>query len=160
MTDRKKGILDKIGNLIPGFKGYVIREEKRNDDNKLRDKLHALLKDSETEIINFQQELIKQGNISKCQEWEIVRKSINTLYSKIKYSSEGESSFFSNNQIKETELDLIYSYDLEISERVTLIYSITNSTIDEELSAVAINQQVKGILEKLSERSNFITQYK
>jgi viroplasmin and RNaseH domain-containing protein len=102
MTDRKKGILDKIGNLIPGFKGYVIREEKRNDDNKLRDKLHALLKDSETEIINFQQELIKQGNISKCQEWEIVRKSINTLYSKIKYSSEGESSFFSNNQIKDS----------------------------------------------------------
>jgi hypothetical protein len=160
MTDRKKGILDKIGNLIPGFKGYVIREEKRNDDNKLRDRLHSLLKDSETEIINFQQELIKQGNISKCQEWEIVRKSINTLCSKIKYSSEGESSFFSNNQIKETELDLIYSYDLELSERVNLIYSIINSTIDEEISAIAINQQVKGILEKLSERSNFITQYK
>ncbi len=160
MTDRKKGILDKIGNLIPGFKGYVIREEKRNDDNKLRDKLHTLLKDSETEIINFQQKLIKQANISKCQEWDIVRKSINTLYSKIKYSSDGESSFFSNNQIKENELDLIYSFDLEISERITLIYSITNSTIHEELSAVAIEQQIKGILEKLSERGNFINQYK
>jgi hypothetical protein len=32
MTKRESNILDKIGSLIPGYKGYAVRDEKRNDD--------------------------------------------------------------------------------------------------------------------------------
>ena len=160
MTDRKKGILDKIGNLIPGYKGYVIRDEKRNDDNKLRESISKQLINAEVEIINFQQVLIKEGNISKCQEWEIVRKSINTLNSKIKFSPEGETAFFTEHQIKETELDIIYSYDLEIAEKANNIYSTATSKITDALSLNSINNDIKEVLAKLSERSNFIIQFK
>ncbi len=33
--ERKDNILDKIGRLITGYKGYTIREEQRNADKKL-----------------------------------------------------------------------------------------------------------------------------
>ena len=44
------------------------------------------------------------------------KKIFNTLYSKIKYSTYGESSFFSEKQLKENELEEIYTYDIEFVE--------------------------------------------
>ena len=42
--DRKKNFFDFIGKLLPGYKGYVIRDEKRNTDKKLRDELNDYFK--------------------------------------------------------------------------------------------------------------------
>ena len=39
MTQKIRNFIEKIGNIIPGYKGYAIRDEKRNTDKKLRDEL-------------------------------------------------------------------------------------------------------------------------
>jgi|LauGreSBDMM110SN_4_FD.fasta_scaffold825675_1 hypothetical protein len=52
--ERKINLFDKIGNLIPGYKGYVIRDEKRNTDKKFRDELVSKLNQSEEYLIRYQ----------------------------------------------------------------------------------------------------------
>lgn len=160
MTTRRTNLFERIGNMIRGYKGYSLREEKRNTDKKLRDELSVIIKQSENTVITQQQQLVKTGEMQLCQEWEIARKALNTIFSKIKNASYGESSFFSDQQLKETELDEIYKIDLEMSERVHLILKTVEAEINEKLSAGFVNQQVREIDSILIKRTNFINQFK
>lgn len=160
MTIRKSNILDKIGSLVPGYKGYAVRDELRNTDKKLREHLAKIIQVAECLIILHQKTLIDANEMQSCKEWEISRKSLNTLFSKIKNSTYGESSFFSENQLKEEELEKIYSYDLEISERVSLISKTAQEEINEVLSSGFILQQIREIESIFIKRLDFINQYK
>ena len=160
MTQRKYTLLDKIGNLIPGYNGYANREEKRNSDKKFRDQLALEIQNDENLIISYQKVLIAEQEMNTCTEWEIARKSLNTLYSKIKNTSYGASSFFSENQLKEEELEEIYTFDLEIAERITLISKTVQEDQSEVLSPVHVLNQIKEIDKILTNRSNYINQHK
>ena len=160
MTLRKATFLDKIGSLIPNYLGYSVRSEMRNTEKQFRDEISILIRNAETKIVSFQKQLISCNEIILCQQWEISRKLINTLYSQIKNASYGESPFFAENQIKDEELEIIYKYDLEISERVALISKTVESEIDEPLSAGFIKQQVIAIDSIIIDRTNFINRFK
>ena len=160
MTTRRTNLFERIGNMIRGYKGYSLRDEKRNTDKKLRDELSGIIQLSEKTVITHQQQLLKTGEMQLCQEWEIARKALNTIFSKIKNASYGESSFFSDQQLKETELDEIYNIDLEMSERVHLILKTVEAEINETMSAAFVNQQVREIDSILIKRTNFINQFK
>lgn len=97
--ERKINLFDKIGNLIPGYKGYVIRDEKRNTDKKFRDELVSRLNQSEEFIIRYQKDLMKSDDVTNLTIWEQSRKALNTISTKIKHSNYGESSFFSEKQL-------------------------------------------------------------
>ena len=160
MTLRRTNFFERIGNMIRGYKGYALRDEKRNTDKKLRDELSGIIQQSENTVIKHQQQLVKTGEMKLCQEWEIARKALNTIFSKIKNATYGESSFFSDQQLKETELDEIYKIDLEMSERVHLILKTVEEEINETISAGFVNQQVREIDAILIKRTNFINQFK
>ena len=158
--ERKINLFDKIGNLIPGYKGYVIRDEKRNTDKKFRDELVSRLNQSEEFIIRYQKDLMKSDDVTKLTLWEQSRKALNTISIRIKHSTYGESSFFSEKQFKEDELDAIYNFDLELAEKVSLIVKTILSDIAEPLSAGLVLNQIFDIEQILSKRTNFINEYK
>lgn len=158
--ERKINLFDKIGNLIPGYKGYVIRDEKRNTDKKFRDELSSRLNESEKYLIHYQKELIPSNDIINLNQWEKARKALNTISTKIKHSTYGESSFFSEKQLKEDELDAIYNIDLELAEKVSLIVKTILSDIAEPLSAGLVLNQIFDIEQILLKRTNFINEYK
>jgi hypothetical protein len=160
MTTRKSNIFDKIGSLIPGYKGYAVRDELRNTDKKLREHLAKIIQEVESLIVLHQKTLIDANEMQSCKEWEISRKSLNTLFSKIKNCTYGESSFFSENQLKEEELEKIYDFDLEISERVSLISKTAQEEINQPLSSGFILQQIREIESIFIKRLDFINQHK
>ncbi len=160
MTQRRINFFERIGNHIRGYKGYATREEKRNTDKKMRDGLAEKIRQSEIAIINHQEQLLKTGEMQRCQEWEIARKALNTVYSQIKNAVYGESSFFSDQQLKEDELEEIYSLDLSMTEHVVLIAKTVEVDINEQMSAGFITQQVKGIVQIINKRTSFINQFK
>jgi hypothetical protein len=146
--------------MIRGYKGYALRDEMRNTDKKLRDELSGIIQQSEKAIIEHQQEIVRTAEMNLLQEWEKARKALNTINSQIKNTSYGESSFFSDQQLKETELDEIYAFDLEISERVNLILKTAEAEINETMSAGHILQQVRQIDKIMIKRTNFINRFK
>ena len=158
--ERKKNFFDFIGKLLPGYKGYVIREEKRNTDKKLRDELAKRIENAKLMIIDFQQDLIKKNEIAFCQEWDLLRKSVDTLFSKIKYAAHGESSFFSEKQLKEIELDEIYNLDLKLVENVNLVCNSVELYIQDSSNPKPINKMVRDIEIALDNRNNYINTFK
>ena len=112
--DRKKNIFDKIGALLPGYKGYSKREGRRSSHKILRENICLKINIIED---NFSDEMLNSGNDSKTiMNLEKARKEINNLSSKIKFLEYGATSFFNDSQIDENELTKIYQIDLEISD--------------------------------------------
>jgi hypothetical protein len=158
--ERRRNLFDKIGSYIRGYEGYVIREEKRNTDYKLREQLSKKIINTEKLIIAHQQQLISKNDIQTCQEWEIVRKALNTLTANIKLAPYGESSFFAENQLKENELEEIYNMDLQIAERIDLLCTLVTKHMNEVLTPAGIIQNIREVDAVIDKRAQFLKNFK
>ena len=157
---RTVNIIDRIGTLIPGYKGYTERDARRNIDKDLRVQISNNLSLTEKKIEQHCLSLVRNNQIQIAMEWEQIRKAINTLIPKIKNASYGVSSFFSDEQIKETELDKIYDMDLLLSERMKLFNEMIFENINEPIISVNIMKSLFEIDNLIIDRTNFINQFK
>ena len=142
--ERTVNILDKIGSLIPGYRGYAERDGRRNCDKQLRSILSSKLIECENTLVNRINEAITNSDKPLMRKIEVCRKLINTTQSKINYAPYGESGFFSDQQIKEDELMKIYHFDLDMAELVG------------EIENIILEHDVEIIMKKLSELDNVL----
>jgi len=141
---RTVNILDKIGSLIPGYRGYAERDGRRNCDKQLRSILSSKLIECENTLVNRINEAITNSDKPLMRKIEVCRKLINTTQSKINYAPYGESGFFSDQQIKEDELMKIYHFDLDMAEVVC------------EIENIILEHNIEVIMKKLSELDNIL----
>lgn len=148
-------IFDKIGSLIPGYKGYAGRDGRRNCDKILRDSVANTLSQAEKELNLTLIQLIKLKDTEKVEDFEELRKQTNTLISKVKFAPYGVSSYFADNQIKEEELEKIYQFDLELAEVSHQILQLTSKDQKESYRGNLNHLQVI-----LLNRNNYINDFK
>ena len=142
--ERPVNILDKIGLLIPGYRGYAERDGRRNCDKQLRSILSSKLIECENTLVNRINEAITNSDKPLMRKIEVCRKLINTTQSKINYAPYGESGLFSDQQIKEDELMKIYHFDLDMAEVVC------------EIENIILEHNIESIMKKLSELDNVL----
>jgi hypothetical protein len=142
--ERTVNILDKIGSLIPGYRGYAERDGRRNCDKQLRSILSSKLIECENTLVNRINEAITNSDKPLMRKIEVSRKLINTTQSKINYAPYGESGLFSDQQIKEDELMKIYHFDLDMAEVVC------------EIENIILEHNIESIMKKLSELDNVL----
>jgi hypothetical protein len=152
---RKINILDKIGSLIPGYKGYSERDSRRNCDKVLRTTIVSRLKNLEKIISSRIDQSIMDKDRELMREFELCRKEFNTLVSEIEYAPYGESSLFSDMQIKEEELMRIYQFDLEMVELSNVLLLEFEAILPKQ-----VDEKTRVLREKLNERNQFISDYK
>lgn len=152
---RQINFLDKLGSLIPGYKGYSERESRRNCDKLLRLTITKKLSDIEKKINSRIEESISSKDLDSMRKFESCRKDLNTLISEIAFSPYGESSLFSDVQLKEDELETIYKFDVSMME-------IANHIDDNYASCEATHMidSTSLLRSKLKERNEFISSHK
>ena len=153
--ERSKNIFDKIGSLVPGYRGYADRDSRRNCDKLLRNEIAKEILGNKSVINEKIKQEVKDKNFDALQDLEERRQSLRSLSEKIKYAPYGESSFFSDTQIKEDELKKIYQFDDEL---LSLLQSskqkITSMSINE------IDAHITSIVSSIEARNNFIKEHK
>ena len=112
--ERSKNIFDKIGSIIPGYMGYALRDARRNADKLLRNKISDEILKCEEHLYKRIKIKLKNNNFNLLEDLEECQKQLHTISEKVRYAVYGESSFFSESQIKENELQKIYKLDHEI----------------------------------------------
>ena len=160
IANRKRNIFDAIGKYIPGYAGYANRDERRNNDKKLRDIICTILNSSinniEVQLIN----LVKNENLVGAAKLETFRKELETLCAKIRTLPYGSSAFFSENQIQDEQLDLIYYYDERLLNSAGVL-STSFTKIEENIFEIeAASAALHLMKEILTERTNYIHEYK
>ncbi len=154
MSEEKafKEWIDKIAKSIPGFKGYYKKEERREIDQLLREKIANSLKAIKNVLNEKGQLVTKSGDLSPMDEIARVDKKLEKLSDSIRYADYGYSGFFDQKEISENTLRSIYNADSDLMEWARTFTS--GSTLDTDLDEISEN--IKTGFDLLEERSKII----
>lgn len=108
--------IKKILSKLPGFKGYVERENRRNADKLLRESIAARFENLWRRISSLQKEAISNGEIEKIDDLESSAIKLRQFIDRVKTASYGYAGFFDVIKVNTEELDAIYRYDLQLLE--------------------------------------------
>jgi hypothetical protein len=103
--------IKKLASHIPGFSGYIERENRRAADKLLRDTVARRFEELYKRLSALQADLISQGGIEFVDDLEKAALKIRTFADKIRNSTYGYSGFFDAVKINEAELAKIYAFD-------------------------------------------------
>ena len=106
----------KILSKLPGFKGYVEREERRNADKLLRESIALKFEAIWQRISALQKDAISNGDLEIVDDLESAALKIRQFVDRIKTASYGYAGFFDVINIEQDELDEMYKYDLALLE--------------------------------------------
>ena len=117
--DRVKGESDffrRILGKIPGFRGYVEREDRRNADKLLRESIADKFEALWHRISTLQKNIIETGEIERVDDLESSAIKLRQFIDSIQRASYGYAGFFDVIKVNTEELDVIYQYDLSMLE--------------------------------------------
>jgi hypothetical protein len=104
----------KILPKIPGFKGYVDREDRRAADKLLREGIADRFETLWGRISEIQKEAVSNGELKLVGELESAAIKLRQFIDRVRTASYGYAGFFDPIKIKTEELDQIYQYDYEL----------------------------------------------
>jgi hypothetical protein len=108
--------IKKILGKLPGFRGYVEREDRRNADKLLRESIAERFESLWCRISSLEKEAITNGEIEKIDDLESSAIKIRQFIDRVKTASYGYAGFFDVIKVNTEELNEIYQYDLQMLE--------------------------------------------
>jgi len=111
----------KILSFIPGFKGYIERQNRRDADKIMRDTVANRFEEQWQRVSSLQRDLINQGQIAFVDDLEGAAIQLRTFIDRVRRATRGYSGLFDAVKINENELAQLYQYDasmLELSDEV------------------------------------------
>ena len=110
----KENFLEKIKRWIPGYDGYVNRDNSRELDTILRNQLATRLEDNKTKIKNTVLNLSKDKKLFESQDIDKLDKKNENAIAKLRSAARGYSGAFDVVKIKEEKLTQLYDYDASL----------------------------------------------
>ncbi len=102
----------KLVSFIPGFSGYVERQNRRDADKLVRDTVARRFEELWKRTSNLQTDLVSAGKIEYVDDMEKAAIQLRTFIDKISRASRGYSGMFDAVKINEKELEQLYNFDL------------------------------------------------
>ncbi|MEK6220797.1 MAG: hypothetical protein N2D54_00940 [Chloroflexota bacterium] len=122
----------KLASKIPGFGGYIERQNRRAADKILRELIAEKYTELWKKTTNLQQDLASAGDLMHLDEIETAAVKLQTFTDKVANASYGYSGFFDSEKINEEELAKMYEFDTSMLDMVDGI----DSAIENVLSSV------------------------
>jgi len=110
-------IFKKIASKIPGCKGYVERQNRRDSDKLIRDTIYRRFRELEGRVSDMQVEFINQGEIKHTDDLEKAALRLRTFADRVRTAPRGYSSLFEAVKINEPELAKIYEFDAALLDK-------------------------------------------
>lgn len=115
---QRRNWLERIAAKIPGIKGYVDRELRRDVDKMQRDWLAQQLDRGRGSVQEQIRQWSRTGNLGNLDLASSLDKALDRLANRIRHADYGYTGFFDVVKIKETELDRLYEFDVGLMDTV------------------------------------------
>lgn len=159
----KESFLEKIKRFIPGYDGYVNRDNSRELDTILRNKLASFLEQNKTKIKNTVSNLSKGGKLFESADIDKIDKKNENVIAKFRSAARGYSGAFDVAKIKEEKLNMLYEFDSSlladvesISTAFTELETNSASNVDTKEPIGKISVALDNILLKFDNRENLL----
>jgi len=147
-------LLERIMLIVPGFRGYKLREERREADRIVRDYIYRVLKQARDDLTVCLQTLSDNRATELIEPMNRLLAKVDRIAEIINHASYGYSGFFDSIKIEEVELDHMLSYDTQLMDLIrkfsTIAASFKSDLNQNKLeNARAVQQDLDGSLSGL-----------
>lgn len=115
---RQLGFLEKAIRLIPGYKGYKAKEERRDNDHLFRMTLVNRLDDVRTDLNEIPASLKGPAALGAVNDFDRVTKRLERVTDEIRFASRGYRGWFDMHKVRENELEDLYAFDVGLIEDI------------------------------------------
>jgi hypothetical protein len=116
-----QGLFGKIASMIPGFNGYIDREQRRDADRMLRETVANRYSEQLARISNLQVQLISGGGIELVDDLQDAATRLQRFIDTVRTAPMGYAGLFSSIKINEPELAKLYQFDLAMLENASKV---------------------------------------
>lgn len=130
----------KLANKIPGFGGYIERQNRRAADKLLRETVATRFEELYSRASNLQADLVANGMISYVDDMEKAIIKIRTFIDKISRASYGHAGLFDAIKINEKELAALYTFDnafFDLADQINRALDTVEASIADEAALPA-----------------------
>jgi hypothetical protein len=113
IKDQRGGFV-KLLAKIPGFKGYMEKESRRDADKLVRDTIAGRFMAQLDRLSEIQSELIPSGGFEFLDEVEQAAVKLRTFIDRVKTAPRGYAGLFDAVQVKEDQLEQLYNFDFQL----------------------------------------------
>jgi hypothetical protein len=113
-----RGWIESILLMVPGFRGYLRKEYRRESDHLLRTAMADRLEKGKADLDQYLRKVVDAGGIDALTAGERVRGGCDKLINQFKGAVRGYSAFFDYVAVKENTLDDVYQHDLGVLNAV------------------------------------------
>jgi hypothetical protein len=113
-----RNLLEKILRKIPGFKGYLEKEYRRESDYLARTWLADRLQASKRGLDDYVRNLVDAGELDSLTQCDRLRSKVDKLVLGLRGAVRGYSGFFDFVKVREEMLDEVYKLDISLTEEV------------------------------------------
>jgi hypothetical protein len=148
-VDQAKDNMNAVERLIkglPGIRGYVNRELRRDADKRLREMIATQLEVQRAALLEVQRRLMSSGGLSWLDEVDRGVQKLQLLIDRIRTASYGYAGLFDAVRIDEEQLKALHQFDLALAARVGEVESAVKA-----LAAGAADQaNLQALTDRLS----------
>ena len=163
-VDEERTLTQKIMKLIPGWRGYRIKEERRNADRILRDQLVSRLRRTQETINEIRREIVDNELEGAYNLIDSLSSRTERLISEIERASYGYRPFFDAIKIKEDDLLAMLKFDTWFVEKVQefdrLCSEVLNAIVEDPSKVISqireLRSMVTEMLSKWKDRKDVI----
>ena len=130
--------LERLGDKIPGYKGYVDKERRRDVDKLHREQMADRLRRLKDPLTEVMRELTNGGRLFEVGPVDTAIKKLDRIENRVRFASYGYSGFFDQVKIQEDQLDAIYRFDLAMVEHVEKVEAKINELKSQAASAAGL----------------------
>ena len=159
----QRGPLKNLLSKVPGFKGYLEKEDRRTADKLLREEVADRYGKILTKVSAVQISLTDQGSLEYLDDLESVVTKVQTFIDRIRNAAYGYSSFFAAVRVDEETLDKLYEYDQSLlagankMEEILLSLEAADNEPEMQSLIAELNRQARELINLADNRKNVIT---
>lgn len=113
----RMGAIERLLKGLPGIKGYVDKELRRDADKRLRDLIAQELEIQKQELLAVQRLLLEGGGLLWLDNVDGAVQKLQILIDRIKTASYGYAGLFDPVRIREEQLDALNRFDQAMANR-------------------------------------------
>jgi len=157
----RRNVFESLLRYIPGFRGYLEKEYRRESDELARTWMADRLQEAKRSLDNFSRAQVDAGQLNDLPALERVRSRLDKLVSTLRGDVRGYSGFFDFVRVDENVLDRVYQSDMALLNEVKTFAESVEQLQDKpdtpQSVAKDLQRRVDELLEKYQQRRDLLT---
>lgn len=155
-----RGWIESIGRRIPGFKGYLEKEYRRDSDALQRSWLAERLQRSKRALDAYGRTLVDARKLDILSQLDRFRGRLDKVIGRLRGGMQGYSGFFDLVNVNEARLDSVYQHDVKTMDSVDAlagtIEKLEHTTADTPAPLDALNDQLGQVEQAIDHRQDIL----